>query len=336
MGPDGGVRTLVTEIWYPATQATRDAGPGVSYDVLSLFTDDQRAQIADAGVTVPILQTDAVRDAPPALTHGPFPLVMFSHGHAAIRWQSTYLTITLASHGYVVAAPDHDGDLLSDVVRGRLAGITEEVDARPQDIKYLINRLSRLPDGDPLTGMIDLSEIGVAGHSFGALTSFRVTAIDDRVKAIVPQAPVTTDLSFVGYSNPPHVPLMLMGARLDQTLPYDDNVTPSWNWAVAPRWLLTLETAGHFTFSDLCQFNLISLANAVNLNIPGANIQKVLSDGCGPGAPPASVALPLIDHFAIGFLNAELRGSTQSFAMLTQDAANTYGDGGIAEVQADP
>jgi predicted dienelactone hydrolase len=335
-GPDGGPRELVTEIWYPATQATRDGGPGVLYSVLPLFTDAQQAQIADAGVTVPTLQTDAIRDAPPASTHGPFPLVMFSHGQAAVRWQSTYLTITLASHGYVVASPDHEGGTLYDVVRGQLAPVTEGLDDRPLDIRYIVNRLSRLPAGDPLDGLIDIEHLGVAGHSFGALTAFRVTAIDDRVKAIVPQAPVSTDISFIGYSNPPHVPVVIMGGLLDQTLPYNDNVTPSWNWATKPRWLLSLETAGHFTFSDLCQFNLASLAGAVQLDIPGADVKRVLQDGCGPIAPPASVALPLIDHFAIGFFNGQLRGSPMSLDLLTQEQANTFGDGGIAAVDAEP
>jgi predicted dienelactone hydrolase len=337
--PDGGPRVLTTEIWYPAVQSSR-GGEGVSYDLMSEFTDDQKVQIMDAGVQLPQLQTDAVRDAAPATEHGPFPLVIFSHGHGAMRWQSTYLTVALASHGYVVAAPDHEHDLFSDLVRAQLADTAFSFANRPLDVRYVINRLSRLPMGDPLTGVIDLSHVGVVGHSFGALTAFRVTAIDPRVQAIVPQAPVTTDISLLGYSMTPHVPVEIMGAKLDQTLPYDTNVTPSWMWATNPKWLLTLNTAGHFTFSDLCQFDLASLSDHLTLtiNIPGANadsIKKVLGDGCGSVAPPASVALPLIDHFAIGFFNGQLRGSPGSLALLSQDQANTFGDG-VAAVDAEP
>lgn len=326
---DGSPRVLVTEVWYPATQKSR-GGPGTRYDIKPLFTAEQQAALGE----VPLLETDAVRDAPIASTHGPFPLVMFSHGQAAVRWQSTYLTVLLASHGYVVASPDHESGTLYDVVRGQLAGVTDGLDNRPLDIRYLVNRLSRMPADDALSGMVDISRLGVAGHSFGALTAMRVTAFDERVKAIVPQAPVASDLAFIGHTDP-HVPLMLQGAKLDRTLPYAENTLLSWDAAVKPRWLLALETGGHFTFSDLCQFDLASLADRVMLDIPGANVRKVLEDGCGPEAPPASVALPLISHFTVAFFNAQLRGSTGSAAVLTQSEAEVFG-AGVAEVRADP
>ncbi len=327
---DGTPRILVTEIWYPATQDTKGK-PGTVYDIKPVFTEEQQAAIGE----VPKLETDAVRDAPIASEHGPFPLVMFSHGQAAIRWQSTYLTVLLASHGYIVASPDHEGGTLYDVVRGKLAAVTEGLDNRPLDIRYIVNRLSRLPAGDPLQGMVDISRLGVAGHSFGALTSMRVTVIDDRVKAIVPQTPVEQDLAYVGYSNPPSVPIMLQGSKLDRTLPYEKNTLSCWDAAKKPRWLLALETGGHFTYSDLCQFDLASIADRVQLDIMGADVKKVLEDGCGPMAPPASVALPLISHFTVGFFNAQLRGSTGSIELLTQAKADGFG-AGVAEVRADP
>ncbi len=330
--PDGSPRELRTEIWYPATQATR-GGPGVSYSVVPIFTPAQQDEIS--GLPIPILETDAVRDADPAADYGPFPLIMFSHGQAAVRWQSTYLTVLLASHGYVVAAPDHEGGTLYDVVRGQLAPVQEGLDDRPEDIRYVTNRLSRLPAMDPLNGLIDITHLGVAGHSFGALTAMRVTAIDPRVKAILPQAPVEPDIAYLGYADPPHVPILLNGSKLDQTLPYDVNTLPCYEGATKPRWLLSLETGGHFSFSDLCQFNLASLADTVNLNIPDVDVKRVLNDGCGPGAPPGVLALPLIDHFAAAFFNAELRGSTGSFALMTQAQADALAPG-ISDLMADP
>ena len=328
---DGTPRLLVTEIWYPATQETRGA-PGTAYDVKPLFTEEQQAAIAGE---IPKLETDAVRDAAPAKAHGPFPLVMFSHGQASMRWQSTYLTLLLASHGYVVASPDHEGGTLYDVVRGKLASVTEGIDNRPLDLRYLVNRLSRLPAGDPLEGVIDIAQLGVAGHSFGALTAMRVTVFDERVKAIVPQTPVSAELAYVGYSNPRQVPIMLQGSKRDLTLPYAENTLASWELAKRPRWLFALETGGHFTYSDLCQFDLASIVEKVNLDVMGADVRKVLEDGCGPAAPPASVALPMISHFTVGFFNAQLRGSAGSAELLTQAQADALG-AGVAEVRADP
>lgn len=323
---DGTPRKLVTEIWYPATQATKGK-PGVSYDISLLFTPEQQAQIPKG--SIPLLETTAVRDAPPAAQHGPFPLVVFSHGQAAVRWQSTYLTVFLASHGYVVASPDHEGGTLYDVVRNQLTAPTDGYEKRPQDVTYLVNRLSRLPEGDPLKTLIDINRLGVCGHSFGALTTLKVAALDKRVKAIVPQAPVSTDIVYAGMTQPVKlgIPVQIQGAHEDKTLPWDEHVAPSWNAMVKPRELLDFVTGGHFTFSDLCQFDLAKISDTVKIDIMGANVKNVLSDGCGPTAPKASVAQPLMRHFAIGFFNAELRGSAKSRALLTQAKADALGQG---------
>lgn len=332
---DGSPRKLVTELWYPATQATKGK-PGASYDVKSVFTAEQQAMIGTANV--PVLQTVAVRDAPPAATHGPFPLVIFSHGQAAVRWQSTYLTVFLASHGYIVAAPDHEGGTLYDVVRGQLSNVLEGVDTRPQDVTYVANRLSRLPEGDPLKTLVDITHFGVAGHSFGALTALRVAALDKRVKAIVPQAPVTTDFAWAGLPPPVvlGIPVQIQGAHQDKTLPWDEHVAPTWAAMKKPRQLVDVVNGGHFTFSDLCQFDLATLADQVKLDVMGTDIKKVLGDGCGPTNPPASVAQPLMRHFAIGFFNAELRGSTGSRVLLSQAKADAFGGAGVAVITTDP
>ncbi len=333
--PDGGTRKLVTEIWYPTLPGT--TGEKAVYDILTVFTPEQQAQIADAGVTIPKLQTDAIRDAPIASELGPYPVVIFSHGKAAIRWQSTYLTVTLASHGYVVVAPDHEDDTLYDVVRGQDADTVLAFDFRPRDVQFLISRLGKLPDGDPLAGQLDLNRLGVAGHSFGGLTSLRVGATDARVKAIAPQAPTSTDIAWIGLPMPVDlkIPVLIEGSHEDMTLPWADHIVPTWSALHHPRWLLGIAHGGHFTFSDLCRFDLATLAQHVTLDIPGANIQNVLSDGCGPNATPAAVALPLIDRFTIGFFNAELRDSPGSFAYLTQQSADAAG-AGVADVTADP
>lgn len=323
---DGMPRKLVTEIWYPATQDTKGK-PGVSYDITALFTDAQRAQLNPGDI--PLLKTVAVRDAPPAATHGPFPLIVFSHGQAAVRWQSTYLTVFLASHGYIVASPDHEGGTLYDVVRNQLSSTVDGFEKRPQDVTYLVNRLSRLPEGDPLKALVDITRLGVCGHSFGALTTLKVATTDKRIKAIVPQAPVTTDIAWLGLTPPVTlgIPVQIQGAHQDKTLPWDEHVAPAWAAQQKPRELLDLVTGGHFTFSDLCQFDLGAIADKVKLDVMGADVKKVLTDGCGPTAPPASVAQPLMRHFAIGFFNAELRGSTKTRALLTQAKADGFGQG---------
>jgi predicted dienelactone hydrolase len=332
--PDGGARLLVTELWYPATQDTRGQ-PGVDYDVTTSFTPDQQAVLVDAGI--PILHTAAVRDAKVALTHGPFPLVLFSHGMGAMRWQSTYYTVLLASHGYVVVAPDLEGGTLDCAVRNELQNTAVGLETRPQDLIYLMNRLQRLPADHPLAGAIDMGRIGVTGHSFGALTSERVAALDPRVKVIVPQAPTSTDISWLGLAKPVTlgIPVMIQAAHDDQTLKWDENIVPSWPQLQQPRWLVDFSHGGHFTFSDLCGFDLAHIAANVQIDIPGANVQEVLNDGCGPTAPTAAQTQPLINLFAVGLFNSTLRNSPASAARLTQDAAEAVSPG-VVVLTADP
>lgn len=334
--PDGSPRILVTEIWYPATQDTRGK-PGVDYDITTVFTDEQRAALA--GTQAPVLHTSAVRDAPIAASHGPFPLIIFAHGMGAIRWQSTYYTVLLASHGYVVVSCDHEGGTLYDLVRNQMESTPEGLEHRPGDVIYLMNRLARLKADDPLYGHLDLEHIGVTGHSFGAFTSLRVAAMDKRVKAIVPQAPTDVNLAWLGLPMPVRlgIPVMVQAAHDDKTLEWDTNIVPTWPLLERPRWLLDLVHGGHFTFSDLCAFDLATLAEKVSVNVDGVDVRKVLEDGCAPPAPPASVAQPVINHFGVAFFNAHLRGSAGSKALLTQEKADEVaGAAGVAVLTADP
>ena len=73
-------------MWYPAVESAR-GGVGVAYDVTTLATPEQRADLSD--VMAPQLRTIAVRDAPARYDHGPYPLVVFSHGQGGIRCTET-------------------------------------------------------------------------------------------------------------------------------------------------------------------------------------------------------------------------------------------------------
>lgn len=331
--PDGSPRLLTTEIWYPAVQRARGE-PTVTYDILGQFTAEQRADIGEG--TIPLLQTDAVRDAPPTRAHGRFPLIIFSHGQAAIRWQSTYYTVLLASHGYVVASTDHEGGTLYDVVRGQLQNVAVGLETRPDDVRYLLNRFERLKSDDPLYGLLDLERIGVTGHSFGAITSMRVAAMDARVKIIVPQAPFDASVAWLGLPIP-SIPIHIQAAHEDRTLKWDENVVPTMvevRKTGKPWWLLDITKGGHFTFSDLCGFDLASIADRVQLDIPGANIRTVLEDGCGPTAPSAAVAQPLINHFGVAFFNGHFKGSQASLDLMTQAKADALGGAaGVATLE---
>ena len=192
-------RTLLVEVWYPATDAHAgaDLHPARqdSYDVLPGF---------------PPVTQEAARDAAPR--SGRYPLVVFSHGHGGHRRQSTFLCTHTASHGYVVAACDHTGNTIVEALQATMAarsgGPTPDVHeelprfiaARPADIRVLIDGML---DGlaDEIGALIDPDRIGMSGHSFGGWTTLMVTAKDRRIRAALPLAPA-------GGVTPIHVPAL--------------------------------------------------------------------------------------------------------------------------------
>jgi predicted dienelactone hydrolase len=309
-----GRRPLVVEVWYPAAESARGA-PGSSYDLFSVIPDSIAVDL-DAG-EVPPLETGAVRDAPPRRAEGPYPLVLFSHGSGGVRMQSTFYTERLASHGYVVVAPDHAGNTLSDFVSVEdfdFGDIVGSYTDRGLDLLFLLDRFTRLPDTEPLAELIDPERIGTSGHSFGALTSLRVAGLDRRVKAAVPHAPPGYLVTWLEVDRPLETlgtPILVLAGRDDRSLPYEAHTASLWAAMGAPSWLVTLEQAGHFTFSDLC---LLSRAAVEASDAIG--IGNVLEDGCSPENIPPAEAGPLINRYSIGLFNAVLRDSPGSRAFI--------------------
>jgi len=248
-------RTFPVEIWYPAqilhaghdlADPTRDR-----YSVLPGF---------------PAVTQDAVRDAEPAV--GSFPLVAFSHGFGGHRRQSTFLCTHLASHGYVVASPDHVGNTAVDTLQTLMevqagkpipepeAMVQEFVVKRPADITFLLDCLLDGSAGG-LADRIDASRVGMTGHSFGGWTTLMAVARDPRIRAALPLAPAggrtaipqdplrgTADFAW-GRS----VPTLYLVAERDTLLPLDGMHelvahTPD------PRRLAVLKNADHMHFCD--------------------------------------------------------------------------------------
>lgn len=319
----GEPRRLVTEIWYPAVEEARGQ-PGYVYTEEDLLTEEARAAL-----TMPLdveLATDAVRDAAPRMPGETFPIVLFSHGSSGVRMQSTFLTVYLASHGYVVAAPDHLGNTLSDAVLG--AGTAEQFESlgqRPDDMGFVLAYLQGLAAEDPLGAIVDGERVGAAGHSFGALTTLRLLAQGRPIDVAVAQAPPGFDVVWFGglpvQPEDIEVPVMLHAGGVDMTTPLAD-AESIYERLGAPKSLLTVLTAGHFSFSDMCLLDAAAIEAATQIGL-----SEALDDGCSPDNIGPAVALPLERHFAIGLFNGHLRDSPGSLELLTSEAAQALAPG---------
>jgi predicted dienelactone hydrolase len=321
----GQPRRLVTEVWYPAVEEARGQ-PGYVYTEQDLLTDEARAVLQVALEVA--LPTDAVRDAAPRESGERFPIVLFSHGSSGVRMQSTFLTVFLASHGYVVAAPDHLGNTLSDaVVAGgpSTEAQFESLGLRPDDMGFVLAHLQALPVQDPLGAIVDGERVGAAGHSFGALTTLRMLAQGRPIDVAVAQAPPGPEVVwFGGLPVAPEdfdLPVMIQAGEVDATTPLTD-AEEIYARLESPRSLLNVLGGGHFTFSDMCLLDADAIEAATQIGL-----SEALDDGCLPANISPALALPLQRHFAIGLFNGHLRASPGSLALLTAAAADPLAPG---------
>ena len=100
------------------------------------------------------------------------PLIVISHGIASSRETFAYLGEHLVSHGFAVAIVEHDDISLNkfDSFLSGNDGFPEPNNLinQPLDVKHVLDKLER----DSLfQDKINLQQVGVIGHSFGAYTS---------------------------------------------------------------------------------------------------------------------------------------------------------------------
>ncbi|MGW2485748.1 alpha/beta hydrolase family protein [Streptomyces sp. NPDC001606] len=205
-------RELMASVYYPAT---RTAGrPPAPYMLPAAAAHFDRVTMNDyLGMQIPAGRADwadalthAVLGAPVAAgLRGRLPVVVYSPGLGEPRTWDTTLVTDLASRGYAVVTVDNtyespevqfpDGSLATMVppsdpdsyVRASLA-------VRVSDTSFVLDQLrllnsgrnpdaegQRLPDG--LTGALDLSEVGMFGHSMGGTTAALAMDADRRITA---------------------------------------------------------------------------------------------------------------------------------------------------------
>ncbi|MEO8699889.1 MAG: hypothetical protein ABI867_07585, partial [Kofleriaceae bacterium] len=157
-------RDLIAQAWYPT------AALAVDTPIEQLETEPVRARYTALLAAAPACPS---RTLPVALDGAPsatgVPLVLLSHCHACTRLSNATTAIRLASHGFAVVAVEHAGDTLWERLDGVEAGIdTTELEVRTADIRVALDQIAA--NDTPVSGMVDLSRVGVLGHSMGAVT----------------------------------------------------------------------------------------------------------------------------------------------------------------------
>lgn len=206
----------------------------------------------------------------------PAPVVVFSHGLGGSCDNNPYLGEHWAKRGYLVVFVQHPGSdesvwqgvpPLRRMAAMKKAASAENHIARTKDIPVLLDALAawNREDGHPLKNRLDLENIGMSGHSFGAVTTQAVSgqsALRGRISSLEPRL----DAALMMSPSPPavgdpaeafatiRIPCLLMTGTLDDS-PIGNStaadrlkVFPHLTHAAA--WQVVFDGANHMAFGD--------------------------------------------------------------------------------------
>lgn len=289
------------EVWYPADPEAVD---GLERD--AYFIRDFISPIFDALLPEdinPPFATNAYRDVV-ASTDGPFPLIVFAHGAASYRLQSTFLTAHLATWGFVVASVDY----LERGLSVRSFGPEPEIEIADDVLSGMVVDLVTAENdtaGGPLEGRVSTDRIGMTGHSAGGGTSIRF-ADDPRVVAY---APMSAGIFDPENTSLPDKPSMWLTGDIDGIVALD-RVEAAFGEASAPTRLVVLEDMGHLGPSEICAIGtsgggVIQLALDGGIDLDESFI-RLGTDGCQDEAVSPEDGWIPVRHFLTAFFRHAL------------------------------
>jgi dienelactone hydrolase len=200
---DGERRSLLAWVWYPAEVSSAAASeymPGA----LGTFVEAATG-LSSAKVNVP-----AKNNAPVANASAKYPVLVFSHGSGTAVAIYTAMLTEIASHGYIVVAVEHPYNaMFTAFADGRTIAASpaaehDTVQYWSEDTAFVVDELERMATGDgTFAGRLDLSRLGVFGHSFGGAAAAEFCHDDDRcVAGLNFDGSLSGDVEQLGVSQP--------------------------------------------------------------------------------------------------------------------------------------
>ncbi|WP_026671788.1 alpha/beta hydrolase family protein [Alkalihalobacterium bogoriense] len=194
-------RELMVRVWYPAeldkdarkapyaldSEDTKRVGENLSIDLrMTLYSWLQA-------------ENHSYSDAPLSKEKEQFPVLVFSPGFGFSPYMYTSIIEELASQGYIVFGIEHPyhSEIPTVFPGGRVAKgdmslpeenelIDEEIIIWVEDALFAIEKITEINENDPhglLTGSLDLSRMGMFGHSFGGATTAQVMNLEPKIIA---------------------------------------------------------------------------------------------------------------------------------------------------------
>ena len=288
-------RELMIQVWYPATPkiggpGSQRAAPWMArMDVVGPAIAQKLGFPSFLLSHAALVQSNSYANAPISEAEAAYPILIYSHGWTGFRQINANQSEDLASHGYIVVAVEHPyGALVSLFNDGRVilnkpdalpkrispnfvAGtqLLEEVYAR--DVIFVLDELVRIngehmPHTSAMESLVrgtspdfatrlDLTRIGIFGHSTGGGGIVKVCARDPRCKVGIGQdtwlEPVPDDVIAHGLVQPF---LFFRSEEWTKGTGPGDIITNRKLFQLvqdtkAPRTLIDIQDAGHYDFT---------------------------------------------------------------------------------------
>ncbi|MEU7524240.1 alpha/beta hydrolase [Saccharothrix sp. NPDC042600] len=240
-------RELMVSLWYPAAgngPRARQFPPAVAAYY------DRNAGVPPGTADFAGTLTRSRTGATPL--PGRRPVVLYSPGGGHSRFLGTTLVEDLASRGYVVVGIDHTpvGPVqFPDRVELPRSGVdaAQVLRERVRDTSFVLDELAAFPT-------LDLTRVGMFGHSMGGFTTAEAMIGENRIKAGAnldgSMDPRYGQAASVGVTRP----FLLMGGGLSSGAPHNHAHSGDWAsfWSTSTGWRrdVYLPTAEHLSFSD--------------------------------------------------------------------------------------
>ncbi len=304
-------------VFYPGLSGDEEGKTRATYDLEAWLPPAEAAKITQAQT----FSMDAYAGLAPADPDGgPYPLVVFSHGLAGYRLQSTFLTTHLASWGFVVASVEHPYRNLTAVF-GDLGPLVAGLGSpESPDVVQLIGAIDEVEAAatastGPLAGLtVETTRVGAVGHSAGGFAAYGAAATDPRIATYVALAsPVGGSFTASTPTTapavpPPDKPSLLIAGSADAIAPLA-RIQAAYDNLPAPKAFAVIDGVTHLGFMDICtltspgQPNVLEVAKGAGVAIPEL-ISRLFADGCDTKFTAANTAWPAINALT----TAELRG----------------------------